>query len=65
MMENLNKKKVTSKDTSVLFMLEPLKQFFDDPDVTEICINSPCEVYTEYPYRIHRILRRPLLRHKS
>lgn len=47
MMENLNKKKVTSKDTSVLFMLEPLKQFFDDPDVTEICINSPCEVYTE------------------
>lgn len=37
----------TSKDTSVLFMLEPLKPFFEDPQVTEICVNSPGEVFTE------------------
>lgn len=36
-----------NKDTSVRFMLKPLQSFFDDPDVTEICINSPGEIYTE------------------
>lgn len=35
-------------DSSALLQyLLPLKQFFDDTDVTEICINRPGEVYTE------------------
>lgn len=37
----------TSKDTSVLFMLEPLKPFFEDDKVSEICVNRPYEVYVE------------------
>ena len=39
--------KAVSKDTSVNFMLEPLQIFFSDPEVTEICVNQPCEVFVE------------------
>lgn len=35
------------KSKSVKYMLEPLKPFFEDSNVTEIVINKPCEVYTE------------------
>ena len=36
-----------SKDTSVLYLLEPFKPFFEDEKVTEICVNKPGEVFTE------------------
>lgn len=36
-----------NKATSVLFMLEPLKAFFNDPEITEICINEPQVVFVE------------------
>lgn len=35
------------KDTTVSYLLEDFKQFFDDPDVTEICVNAPGEVWCE------------------
>lgn len=37
----------SNKSTSVQFMLSPLKKFFEDDAVTEICINSPGMVFTE------------------
>ena len=53
------------KDTTVSYLLQDFKQFFDDPGVTEICVNAPGEVWCEnkgkwvctkveiltYPYR--------------
>lgn len=36
-----------NKATSVLFMLEPFKPFFEDDKVTEICVNRPGEVFVE------------------
>lgn len=36
-----------AKDTSVLYLLEPFKPFFEDDKVTEICVNKPGEVFTE------------------
>lgn len=35
------------QDTSVRFLLEPFKEFLDDPDITEICVNRPGEIYCE------------------
>lgn len=35
------------KDATVSYLLEDFKQFFDDPDVTEICVNAPGEVWCE------------------
>lgn len=35
------------KDTSVNFMLGPLQPYLDAPDVTEICVNRPFEVFVE------------------
>lgn len=36
-----------SRATSVLYLMEPLKEWMDDPEVTEICINRPKEVFVE------------------
>lgn len=33
--------------TSINYLLQPLKQWLDDPKVTEICVNRPGEVFTE------------------
>lgn len=38
---------VAAKRTAVDFMLTPLKPFFDDPEITEICINEPFTVFVE------------------
>lgn len=35
------------KDKSVRYMLQPLQPYFDDPEITEICINKPYEVFCE------------------
>ncbi|OPY76835.1 MAG: Type IV secretion system protein VirB11 [Syntrophorhabdus sp. PtaU1.Bin153] len=35
------------QDTSVRFLLQPFKALLDDPDVNEICVNRPGEVYCE------------------
>ena len=35
------------KATSVRYLLHPLEPFLDDPDITEICVNRPGEVYCE------------------
>lgn len=32
------------KATSVRFLLQPLKAFLEDPDITEICVNRPGEL---------------------
>ena len=47
MSESENVSNKLHKATSVLFMLEPLKPFFEDPLVTEICINEPKIVFVE------------------
>ena len=36
-----------SKDLAVNFLLQPLKPLFDDPEITEICINEPKLVFFE------------------
>lgn len=36
-----------SKRTAVDFMLAPFKPFFEDPLITEICVNNPKEVFVE------------------
>lgn len=36
-----------TRDTSVRYQMEPLRLFLDDPDITEVCINRPGEVFTE------------------
>ena len=35
------------KATSVRYLLNPLNPFLEDPDITEICVNRPGEVYCE------------------
>lgn len=35
------------KDATVSYLLEDFKQFFDDSNVTEICVNAPGEVWCE------------------
>lgn len=37
----------TEKDATVSYLLEDFKQFFDDSNVTEICVNAPGEVWCE------------------
>lgn len=34
-------------DASVRFLLRPLKAFLEDPEITEICVNRPGEIYCE------------------
>ena len=36
-----------SKRTAVDFMLAPFKPFFEDPLITEICVNNPKEVFVK------------------
>ena len=36
-----------TSSASVLFLLRPLQAFLNDPEITEICINRPGEVYCE------------------
>lgn len=36
-----------TRSTSVNFHLSPFKQWLDDPEVTEICVNRPNEVFCE------------------
>jgi type IV secretion system protein VirB11 len=35
------------QDTSVRFLLQPFGLFLEDPDITEVCVNRPGEVYCE------------------
>lgn len=35
------------KSASVRFLLQPLKAFLEDQDITEICVNRPVEVFCE------------------
>lgn len=46
-MSDQDKNTQLNKATSVLFMLEPLKPFFEDKEITEICINEPKIVFVE------------------
>lgn len=36
-----------NRATSVNFHLQPLKEWMEDPAITEICVNRPCEVFCE------------------
>ncbi len=38
---------ILQKDTAVRYMLQPFRKFFDDPEITEICVNRPGEVFCE------------------
>ncbi|MGA3157224.1 MAG: P-type DNA transfer ATPase VirB11 [Steroidobacteraceae bacterium] len=38
---------VTSQDSSLSLTLRALRPWLDDPSLTEICINRPCEAYVE------------------
>ncbi len=43
----MNTNNEISKDLAVNFLLQPLKPLFDDPEITEICINEPNVVFYE------------------
>ena len=36
-----------SRAASVLFLMSPFKIWMDDPDITEVCVNRPYEVFCE------------------
>lgn len=43
----VNEHQSVNRSASVSFLLKPIRQWMQDPDITEICINRPGEVFTE------------------